>query len=138
MHHIVTLFLYVFSHITNLANVGIVVSLVHDFTDIPVGVVKAMSETIYKNATAAVFIALMVQWFLYRMVLFPYIIYTSTFLMTPDVPTPIIFTFFKYFMITLASLHYFWFVLFINMVTNFAKKGKADDIQSLDTTKKTK
>lgn len=76
-HHIVTIYLFAFSHFTNTI-VGGVVLLIHDSGDIFIGFSRICSETNYKATTASLFLIALIIFAYTRLLIFPYVIYVST------------------------------------------------------------
>jgi hypothetical protein len=54
-HHLVTAYLFLFSHMTN-TMIGAVVAYIHDITDILVSFTRVFAESDYKRITAYSFI----------------------------------------------------------------------------------
>jgi len=129
LHHIVTLQLIGGSYLINIWEIGAVIFLIHDFSDITISISKGLSQTVYQKITAVLFISNMGVWFYTRMVVFPYLIYIifvsdvdcGWYLTRPTIGA---------LLSCLFILHCYWFVLFCKMVGNFAKTGAAEDIQN--------
>lgn len=76
-HHLVTIYLFGFSHLTNTI-VGGVVLLLHDSSDIFIGFSRIFSETKYSKTCACCFVIALIIYFYTRLLIFPYVIYVST------------------------------------------------------------
>ncbi len=78
LHHVASVFLILFSHMINYGNVGIIVSYLHDLSDIPVPITKAFNETTFKKTSIVAFVSVMVGWVVFRLYLFSSLIYYSS------------------------------------------------------------
>lgn len=91
---------------------------------------KALSDTTFKNTTAATFVGIhMPIWFYTRCTVLPYMI-SVVWTLRPPVLQPIVIPFFCYLLGCMFVLHVYWFFLFIKIVLKFAKSGEADDLQN--------
>lgn len=75
-HHIVTIFLFGGSFVTNFIGIGSVVAFLHDTADFVCGILKMSAETDYDNVTRVSFVILMLSWIWTRLLVFPYLIMT--------------------------------------------------------------
>jgi len=124
---------------SNICTIGCVVSFQHDIADIPCSIAKYFGCTIYKNTSVLAFIILMIVWFYTRLVLLPYVIYRmvteNMWLPEPFEDCSPIVGFTAGFLSVMLFLHYYWFYIFIQMVTTYKEKGATEDLQN-DITKK--
>ncbi len=141
LHHFVTICLLVFSYISNYIRVGSLVLFIHDIAEIPACLTKMLVDL--KGVTTLLLSSvtwLMISWFYTRCYIFPVdIIYRACYLGTLSSVEPCLFTGIKIFICFLSSLaflHYYWYYLFIKMISHFAVKGEAVDLQVADHRKK--
>jgi ceramide synthetase len=74
LHHIVTIFLYVFSYLTN-EMVGPVIALLHDIGDIGVAWTRTWAESDYPKVAGYSFAVTVATWGYTRLYLLTYYIY---------------------------------------------------------------
>jgi len=131
LHHVATIFLYLFSHMMNFGNAGLLISFLHDFSDMFVPIVKALNETIYSNLAIVFFLGVMIKWAFFRLYVFPQIIYYGTqgqYAPKCYLPEKDDFLlFFTVFLCALQVLHIFWYTLFINIIKGVLMTGKAEN-----------
>ena len=131
LHHTCTLFLYAFSQILNFGHVGILVSTLHDISDICIPLSKAINETHYaKKLAPPTFMVAMLLWAFYRFFLFSQVIYFGTYKtdsLPIDMPHKSAVQYLTYFLCVLIMLHVFWFILFCQMIFILVTKGKVVD-----------
>jgi hypothetical protein len=72
LHHIVTIFLMVFSYICNFVRVGSVILLLHDSADYWLELAKMATYARFKNLCDASFIIFAIVWLITRLILFPF------------------------------------------------------------------
>ncbi|MES1915879.1 MAG: hypothetical protein MHM6MM_007763 [Cercozoa sp. M6MM] len=134
LHHAVTIFLIVFSYLTNLLAFGVAVFFVHDVPDLFVYTTKALGDTPYKMTTFTFFLGMMSSWFYMRLVVLPRDIIWPAYQSANGVEGQMLYVIL---LSTLVLLHAWWFLLFCRMLWGFLTHGstedKVDDI-SRDTT----
>jgi len=128
-HHIVTIYLFGFSHLTNTI-VGGVVLLLHDSSDIFIGFSRIFSETKYSLTCAICFATALLIYAYTRLLIFPYVIYVSTIKITVFAVSPYLQPIFGFLMICLFILHVYWFILCLKILANFITKGSTEDLQN--------
>ena len=69
-HHLVTLYLYSFSYLTNTL-IGAVIAYIHDIGDAFVSLTRVFAESEYKKTTAATFTLTLIVWFYTRLWMLP-------------------------------------------------------------------
>ena len=136
LHHTITIYLLVGSYIWNMWECGAIIFFLHDTSDIPGHLVKALVQTIYDKVSLFVCLIMMATWFYMRCFLLPYCIYYTWNQGYKDnaldrmwfpkygVSIPI----FNYFLCLLVVLHYYWFSLFCKMLWNAVTKNKYEDL----------
>lgn len=77
LHHIVTIYLFGFSHLTNTL-VGGIVLIIHDSGDIFICLCRLLGETKYKMIGVTIFVPTLLIYTYTRIIVFPYIIYVNT------------------------------------------------------------
>ena len=129
LHHILSLYLYGGSYMTNQLKGGGVMALLHDFSDIFAGLVKMLAETRFTNFTAGFFIITMIVWFWTRLVVLPLDSILGAYLYLPVFEaSSIVKPALIYLISCMCMLHYYWFYLFCRMLKNYKKRGVAEDI----------
>lgn len=124
VHHFVTILLISGSDMFGFRRCGIVVFLLHDTPDIVGCAIKASLISGGSTLTVTLYAALLFVWAFFRMYLLPVFIIEIT---RSEIP------FWRHIMFvvmlsSLVVLHCFWYVQFLIMGWNFAKKGKRKDI----------
>ena len=127
LHHTVAIYLYGGSYLFNVWETGAVIAYIHDFTDITVSMIKILTETRYKNATAAVFINHILVWGYMRNWVFPQLIYTCW--ITPiDFGHWCILPIYVFMLSCLLLLHWHWMILFLKLLVKFATTSSYEDV----------
>lgn len=75
--HMVTIYLYAFSYMTNTL-IGALITFIHDLGDVCVSWTRAWAESEYKRVTAYSFAVTIAVWFYTRLLVLPYCIYVAT------------------------------------------------------------
>lgn len=119
LHHLLTIYLYTFSYMTNTL-IGAVVAFIHNMADVIIAFSRITAETEYKNLCAASFTFNQVVWCYSRLIIFPYIIYVSTVDMEAYSRSPYVQPTFGCMMACLVVMHYYWFVLMLKILLNYA------------------
>lgn len=125
LHDIVTIGLTVLSYTSNYIGLGISVLFFHDFSDIPVSLSKAFSETKLKLIAVPSFLTTIVTWAYFRIYWFPKL-FLAFFVYHPETPYQIIHATFILCCI-LTLLHVYWFSLFLQILYALLFKGKTED-----------
>lgn len=128
-HHLVTIYLFGFSHLTNTI-VGGVVLILHDSSDIFIGFARTLSETRFRIFAVISFAISLVIWGYMRLIIFPYVIYVSTVKLRVFTVSPYIQPIFGFLMSCLFMMHVYWYILCLKIMFNVIFKGKDDDLQN--------
>lgn len=127
-HHLVTLYLYGFSYLTN-TFIGGVIAVVHDISDIFVCFTRIFAETDYKKVTGYSFFMALVSWAYSRLFLLPYIIY-AIYTVPVHAVSPILKPIFVFLLCCLLILHIYWFILCCNIMLNYLTFNVTEDLQN--------
>ncbi|XP_072457062.1 ceramide synthase 4-like isoform X1 [Notamacropus eugenii] len=138
IHHFVTITLIFFAYSANFVNVGALVLLLHDVSDVFLEAYKMLSYAQWKLAREATFIIFTLVFLSTRLILFPNkVLYTTYYVVRSKDK----FFFGYYFAITLLMvlqcLNVFWSFLILRMFYKFLSEGQAkndvrSDIEELD------
>lgn len=114
LHDVVTVVLF-FSYLAgNLVNIGTMIAALHDLTDIPFHISKALHTSIYEKEAVWPFIFGQLLWAWCRLLCFPVIIYSVYY--TEYIPSLIQYqsqmTVNAIFLGSLYFLHWLWFMMF--------------------------
>ncbi|XP_075265200.1 uncharacterized protein LOC142357475 [Convolutriloba macropyga] len=139
-HHIVTLFLIVYSHYVNFMRVGAMVLLLHDVCDIWLEFAKLGNYANNEALSTAMFVVFLLVWIAMRLVYFPFWIINSTLyeVLTevaskmPHVPKEPHYTMFNGMLIVLVILHVYWTFLILKVVVGKLRSGKTEDVREED------
>ena len=130
LHHIVSLYLFGGYYLFNVWETGAVIALLHDIADITTNLVKLLSESRFKTATAVVFVIHMTIWFYTRLFLLPLFIYqiwTAPREQTDKFGNWIVLPFFCYLLFCMFTLHCYWFSMFVKMLHKYLRTGATED-----------
>ena len=134
LHHFVTMGLLLYSYMFNVWECGAVISFIHDFTDCIGHSVKVSCQLEnYDNTTFYIFATVMVTWGWARNLVFPYCVYQiyNTFFYYKNASFEqgnVTVTIYIYFLSCLVVLHYYWYDLFIKVITKAKYEGKYVDM----------
>lgn len=126
LHHLVTIFLYGFSYMTN-TMVGPVIAYLHDIADIGVGWTRTFAESEFPNVAGYSFAVTVAAWFYTRLIVFPHIIYVVTMHQEVYMKSPYVIPIFGVLLSCLVLLHFYWWVLCMRILISFIKTGKSED-----------
>jgi ceramide synthetase len=126
LHHLVTVYLYGFSHMTNTL-IGGPVAFLHNWADVVVSWTRVWAETEYKSIAGYSFVIAQIIWFYTRIYVFPQLIYASTLSLEVYTYSPWIIAIFGGLLWCLYILHIYWFTLMQVILLNFFIKGVAED-----------
>lgn len=70
LHHVIALFSCVGAYMLNIWETAILIAFIHDIAEVITTIVKTLAETHFHNASAFMFIYLMVTWFYTRVFVF--------------------------------------------------------------------
>ena len=136
IHHIVTNSLVIGSSHVRITTPGSMVFLVHDISDVPVDLSKLANFMKWKTTTICCFLTMVLTWIVTRLYIIPFVYYKSVIFESPmianlnyiDPRTYYMYCpFFHLMMISIISLHFYWFHLFIKIGYDLAFKKKLVD-----------
>ncbi|XP_043833813.1 ceramide synthase 4-like [Dromiciops gliroides] len=132
IHHFITIILIFFSYSANFVNIGALVLLLHDVSDIFLEAYKMLSYAQWKQAREAVFILFALVFLITRLILFPIKVLYTTYYVAQSKNQ---FFFGYYFTTTLMTilqgLNVFWSFLILRMVYKFLSEGQVqNDVRS--------
>ena len=110
LHHLVTIYLYVFSYLSN-AIVGLVIALLHDVSDVFITWTRAWAESEWRRVTAYSFFANLAVWTYTRMVVLPHCAFVGTIKLEIYAASPYLQPIFGLLLACLCVLHVYWFYL---------------------------
>ena len=131
IHHVVALMLFNFSWICNLHRAALLISIVHDFGDIPLNIAKCLKYANRQKACEIVFGIFVVVWILTRLIIFPRIIYSVVIEFPRIIDTFPIYNIIISLLILLLILHLLWTYAIIQSLIKCIQVGKMDrDVRS--------
>lgn len=127
LHHIITVFLIVFSFLNNYVRIGALVLLVHDVSDICGSLVKIFINSKYEKLTLTFYFGLLASWIYFRLYVYPFQVINSA---IKQVPNPIHEKnkFLILLMASLVVLHIYWFIAFLLMIINYIRTDEIVNI----------
>lgn len=126
LHHIVSIYLFGGCYLFNAWETGAVIAFLHDIADVLTGVVKFLSESVFKTTAGVVFVILMIIWCYTRCLVLPYLIY-QIWIMPVDFQSDLVKPFFCYLLGCMCCLHFFWFSMFLRLFHKYVKVGSTED-----------
>uniref|UniRef100_A0A7S0YMV2 TLC domain-containing protein n=1 Tax=Polytomella parva TaxID=51329 RepID=A0A7S0YMV2_9CHLO len=145
IHHIATSILLLYSYYVNFTRVGVVVLLIHDFSDIFLEASKLAKYARAEILSVALFVVFLISWIVCRCVIFPLFVIRST-LFEPVAlvavhigvePRPH-FEIFNCLLILLFILHIYWTWIIIKILLRLLVTGNADDVREKEEVEETK
>lgn len=138
-HHLLTVCLYWGMITQNFIRVGVVISWLHQFSDITTAGTRFLTKTVYKNSAIVAFILCIIHWMWMRNYWVPKVSYYAYLYATyPEelkdyqiAPNILIFM-----LGCLCVLHLYWCCLFLNMLYQGIKGDSTDDHHSASMKKK--
>jgi len=134
LHHVLTISLISFCYLTNHTAIGVLVTMLHDLTDISAYAIKLSVNTSNIVLTQSLYAMLLLSWLYYRVYVFGaaviYPIYVEEYELR--VTRKLGFNELSVYCMLLSSLlvlHCFWISLFIKMGLAYATKGVVHDSQ---------
>mmetsp|Transcript_132321 Transcript_132321/g.197153 ORF Transcript_132321/g.197153 Transcript_132321/m.197153 type:complete len:337 (+) Transcript_132321:74-1084(+) len=125
LHHIVTLFLIMFSYLFNFFRIGTLVFLLHDLGDVFSYFIKSVVDTDSTGLILTAYGGLLLSWGYFRLYVYPFHVIWSCFSHGPRLPGLEVF---PVMLVMLLFLHCYWYSLFLHMGYAFYRKGEAEDI----------
>lgn len=126
LHHLVTMYLYSFSYVTNTL-IGGVIAYLHDISDIFISLTRTVSETEYKTTAIVLFFFTICSFVYTRIYVFSQCIYIVTYKLQVYAGSPYLKPIFGLLLMCLLVLHVYWFFLCCKILSNFFTKGVAED-----------
>lgn len=134
LHHVATVFLVFFSYWANGMQIGAIVFLLHDFTDIFSYFIKTVIDTQLTPLIVVAYASLLSSWGFYRLFAYPYYILSLTMyklIYHADLNVDFNDISGYYLMNGLLSillcLHYYWYSLFLGLGMNYIRRGQMKD-----------
>ncbi len=132
VHHVLSVMLFGGMILQNYIRIGVLVSFVHQASDIFSSSSRVLSQTTWKNLTAVWFgVITMIFWTYLRNIIMPVLTYAAWTLANYSAP----FESFYYLHYTLASfltilcfMHVYWTGLFLKMIFKYKKTGATEDL----------
>jgi len=115
-------------------SIGCVIAFQHDIADITAAMCKYFGQTVYTKMAVATFVCNMVLWAYTRNIWLSYLIYRlyteCMFLYQPPFEFAMPVLWISVIMLTMMLfLHFYWYVLFVQMMLHHARTGQAEDLQ---------
>jgi hypothetical protein len=130
LHHSVTIYLLFGSYVMNIWECGIIISFLHDFSDITAHLAKMMSHTTVTPIAVPMVITCTINWFYCRCYVFPIIVY-NLFVQFHQLKLfdkeGYIANIYTYLLSCLILLHYFWWYQMVKIIINALFFKKTDD-----------
>ena len=130
LHHSVTVYLLFGSYMMNVWECGIIISYLHDFSDITAHMSKMWSNTTWMFIGIPNAVATLVNWFYCRCYILPYFVY-NLYHQVMDLKLfdkqGITGSIYIYLLSCLVALHYFWFYQILKIVMRAVFKNDSDD-----------
>ena len=129
LHHLVTLFLYGFSYLTNMTLSGAAVVYLHDIADVFTQYVRCFCETTFETATIFSVVGMTITWFYTRILVLPFVIYKVCFAIGDIYHGRNFYSlsFFSVHLCILYVLHIYWFGLLLRALSKFLSGGKLQE-----------
>lgn len=126
-HHLVTIYLYTFSYMSNTL-IGAVIAYIHDIADIGVTWTRAWAESDHGKISGYSFLLTLFAWFYTRLLILPWCIYIATCKLEVYVSSPYIQPIFGFLLTCLFGLHIYWFILCVRILFNHFFRGVSEDL----------
>jgi ceramide synthetase len=126
MHHIITMYLLIFSYLGNLI-IGAPVLFIHNISDTMVALMRFFSDTDYQGVMPVLTISMVITWIYTRIFCFGVLIYEVIFSMEYFATYQWLHPIFGGLLISLYILHIFWTYLMLKIVYKFSQKGRLED-----------
>lgn len=114
LHDLVTIFLFFGYLFGYMLSIGTMIIIVHDLTDVPLHITKALNSTVYDRFVPFTFILSQLMWIYFRLYCFPMLIRDLVFVEYPEQRAqfnPFVFLN-AAFLLTLLAMHFLWFYMF--------------------------
>lgn len=133
LHHSVSVFLVFFSYFLNYVRIGSVVLLLHGATDIFIYLSKIFVDTPYMKLTGIAYVGMIASYCYLRIYVFPMYVMRSAWVESvQEVGQDVLFGwgFLNFCLVTLLTLHMYWFGLIVKIGLVFRKEGRTRDLQA--------
>lgn len=131
LHHIVTITLFGGMIMQNQMRVGVLISFLHNSTDIMAGATRAFSQTTLSNCTLVTFFICVAQWIYCRNYVLV-LITRSVFYNVKFAPELKLHEFLSQtlgsFLVILCLMHLYWTSCFFRMIFSYSKTGSDENI----------
>ena len=127
LHHIIAVFMCAGAYMLNIWETAILIAFIHDIAEVITTLVKTLSETHFHNASASMFIYLMITWCYTRVFVFSQFVYYLGTKNDLDFRSPIIYPFMMFLLSSLLVLQIHWQILFFRLLWDFIKSGYNED-----------
>ena len=129
VHHMVTIYLYIFSYMTN-TMIGPVVAFIHDTVDVLISFTRVFAESDYKRVTGYTFMLAQIAWAYARIYWLFQCIYVSTVKLEVYVISPYVQPIFGFLLSCLLILHIYWQILMLRILYFYLSRGQVEDLQN--------
>ncbi len=131
IHHVVTIFLIVFSYNANLIRIGTMVLFVHDGSDVLLELAKLFNYSAWRTGADVTFVLFAISFFVFRLVIYPmHVLNSAMFGSQKYFGTMYLTIFFPALLCMLLVLHVFWFSTIVKMMFQFLTDGLKGDARS--------
>jgi hypothetical protein len=132
VHHLTTMIVILASFYGGYYRNGAAIMLLFDPADVPLHAAKLVKYIGFQGLADCFFVLFMLIFFLTRIVIFPYVVWSSHFEANSYFPFGIIESICVGSLYVLAVLNAFWFYLILKVLHGVVTKGKAEDVRSDD------
>jgi len=130
LHHTVTIYLLFGSYVMNVWEYGIIISFLHDFSDITAHLAKCLASTTVTSVAIPTVITCTINWFYCRCYVFPIMImslYENINKLKLFDKEGYIGNLYMYFLGCLVLLHYFWWGQMVKIIINSVFFNNTED-----------
>jgi very-long-chain ceramide synthase len=126
LHHLVTIYLFGFSYLSN-QMIGGPVTFLHNWADVAISFTRIWSETKFANSIALPsFLIMLIIWFYTRLYVFGHLIY-SYYSLEIYTKSPYMQPNFILLLCCLLMLHVYWSILFVKILYGAIFKNMRED-----------
>lgn len=131
VHHLATIFLIVFSYVSNFTRIGTLVMAIHDISDIFLEAAKCFHYAGYIQTSEVSFAVFAVVFIVTRIIMFPFVILHTTWVKSMDFADPYPgYYFFNAMLFVLQLLHIFWASTIVKMAVKLCRGEMNKDERS--------
>ena len=131
VHHTLTITLYGGLIMQNQMRIGLIVSFIHNVTDILAGVTRGFSQTRFSTATVVTFLSCVVVWMYFRNFALPIVTFACWTLADYSLELDqyyLLHYILSSFLTVLCVMHIYWTSLFLKMIYTFAFTSSTENI----------